>query len=400
MRKRIESYKKIVGKKKVEQILSDAEPIKGKHVVHINSTYYGGGVAEILNSLVPLMDDIGIRSGWRLLKGSQDFFMTTKKFHNAFHGTDINLTKEKKKVYEGANEFTARISHINGHDLVVVHDPQPLALIKFYKNRGQPWIWRCHVDMSSPDRGLWRYLSGFIKGYDGMVVSSEKYMKRMKIPQHIIHPSIDPLNTKNLEIGEKKVKSCLSEFGIDRDMPIITQVSRFDRLKDPIGVIKAYKKIKKKARCRLALLGNLAMDDPEGEKVYNEVKEYARGDDKIHVIAQQSDLLVNALQRASDVVIQKSIKEGFGLTVSEALWKRTPVVASRVGGIPLQVINGWNGYLVDDVDSCANRVVHLLKNPKAAEEMGEQGRKHVMENFLITRHIHDYVNLFKSYMGK
>jgi len=392
----LKNYGNIVGEELVEKIYREAEPLANKHVEHVNSTFYGGGVAEILNSLALLMNDVGIRTGWRLLKGTPDFFNVTKKFHNGLQGEDINLTDIDKRIYLETNEINSVIMHIDFADCLIIHDPQPLPLINFYEKK-QPWVWRCHIDLSNPNQLLWNYLKQFIGKYDSVIVSMEQYkQKDLQKPYHLIPPSIDPLTTKNKFISETEIKKYLSKFGVELDKPVISQVSRFDKWKDPLGVIKAFEIIKKQVDCKLVLLGSMASDDPEGDIIYNHLMEKVKGNRDIIIINFSDDFLVNCLQRASDVVIQKSTREGFGLTVTEALWKGTPVVAGNVGGIPLQVIDGKNGYLINDVKECADRTVKLLKDPKLREEFGAVGIEHVKKNFLITRHLLDYIRLIKS----
>ena len=392
----LKDYKDIVGEELIQNIYGEATPLDKKHVEHINSTYYGGGVAEILNSLTLLMNDVGIRTGWRLLKGHPDFFNVTKKFHNSLQGENIVLSENKKRIYMECNETNSIIMHIDFADCIIIHDPQPLPLINFYEKK-QPWIWRGHIDLSNPNKVLWDYLKQFIEKYDAAIVSMEQYKQPdLQKPYHIIHPSIDPLTTKNRPIHDATIKKYLSKFGVDLDKPIISQVSRFDKWKDPLGVVKAFEIIKKQVNCKLVLLGSMATDDPEGDVIYNKMMEKLKDDKDIIIINFADDFLVNCLQRASNVVIQKSLKEGFGLTVTEALWKGTPVVAGNVGGIPLQVIDGKNGYLVNDIKECADRTIKLLKDPKLREEMGKFGVEHVKENFLITRHLMDYIRLLKG----
>jgi len=392
----LKSYKDIVGEELIGKIYEEATPLAKKHVEHVNSTYYGGGVAEILNSLTLLMNDVGIRTGWRLLKGHPDFFNVTKKFHNALQGANISLSENKKRVYLETNETNSIIMHIDSADVIIIHDPQPLPLINFYEKK-QPWIWRCHIDLSNPNQVLWDYLKQFIVKYDAAIVSMDQYKKQdLQKPHHIIPPSIDPLSTKNKYIPESICRRYLEKFGVELDKPIISQVSRFDKWKDPLGVIKSFEIIKKQVDCKLVLLGSMAPDDPEGETIYNKLMEKVKDNKDIVIINFSDDFLVNCLQRTSDVVIQKSLKEGFGLTVTEALWKGTPVVAGNVGGIPLQVIDGKNGYLVNDVRECADRTVKLLKDHKLRQEFGATGIEHVKKNFLITRHLLDYIKLIKS----
>ncbi len=397
---RIDQYRDIVGDRVIDGLEDAASRFSEKHIVHMNSSYYGGGVAEILSSLVLVMNELGIETGWRLLKGSPDFFSVTKRFHNALQGEKIDLSRMKKRIYVGENQENAIFTHIGHHDLVIVHDPQPLPIIKYYRKKA-PWIWRCHVDISSPDRQIWDYLKQFIVRYDSMIVSSGRYRQNLPIPQRVIEPSIDPLNQKNVELKDSVISRYLDKFNIPDDKPIVSQVSRFDKWKDPLGAIDAFRLAQEKADCRLVLLGDFATDDPEGQMVYDSIIREKGKDDDIIVINQTDNILANVVQRASSVVVQKSIREGFGLTVSEALWKGTPVVAGNVGGIPMQLRNGRDGYLVNSVKECSERIVKLLKSPKLARKMGESGREHVRKNFLTPRHVRDYLRLFGNvFRGK
>ena len=396
----LDDYRKIIGDEKIDEIIREAKPLRGKYVAHVNSTFYGGGVAEILDSLVYLMNQAGIKAGWRLIKGTPPFFEITKSFHNGCQGAKTKLTAKVRKTYEGTSYHNSTIMHLEKNDAVIIHDPQILPLIKFYKKQ-QPWIWRCHIDITEPNKKLWNYLKKFINLYDEMVISDDCYRKRdIKVPQTIIIPSIDPLNGKNEKISPQKIKSTLLKLGIKSNKPIVSQISRFDIWKDPCGVIEAFKKIKKKTDCQLVLLGNSATDDPEGLRVYREVAKKAKKVKDVTLLLNvtNNDLAVNALQRASEVVLQKSIREGFALTVSEALWKGTPVIGGNIGGIPNQIINGKNGYLVNNIDECSDRTIELLKNDKLRKKMGKFGREFVRENFLITRHLLDYIKLLKRVM--
>jgi len=397
--KRISDYRHIVGDAVVGEIYQKAKPLYGKRVLHINSTFIGGGVAEILTSLVPLMNDAGLDADWRILHGSTDLFGLTKKFHNALQGEAINLTKRKTRRYESANENFSAYAIID-HDLVIIHDPQPLPLIDFYKKK-QPWIWRCHIDLSRPDRDLWEYLKGFILRYDLAILSHEKYRKKdLPVRQHIVHPVIDPLSTKNMDMSAKEIQDLMQEFSIPSDKPLITQISRFDKWKDPLGVVEVFRMVRKKLDCRLILCGSMAMDDPEGVEIYDEVKARTldlvrRGD--VILITFENNRLVNLLQRISSVVIQKSVREGFGLTVTEAMWKQRPVVASNVGGITLQIADGEDGFLVEaeDIQGFADRIVEIIKHPDLAREMGKRARENVRNRFLITRLLLDYLDIIR-----
>ena len=396
----IEDYREIIGDEIYYNLFKKARSLSTRRILNINSTSQGGGVAVILESLVILMNELGICAGWEILHGNPDFFTITKKFHNALQGSPINFSKIKRKVYLKTNEEFSIFTHID-HDAVIVHDPQPLPLIKYYK-KSQPWIWRCHIDLSKPNPELWHYLKLFILRYDRIIVSSEKYVnKKLPVPQTVIAPAINPISPKNKELRQEDIKKYCKKHKIPDDKPIITQVSRFDRAKDPLGVIKVFKKVKSKIDCRLVLCGSMSIDDPEGIKIYEQVvKKNQKLLDKkdIIILTVDNDILVNVLQRISSVIIQKSLKEGFGLTVTEALWKETPVVASNVGGIPLQITDGENGYLLDpfDYDGFAERIIYLLENPSKAEQIGKRGKETVREKFLITRLLTDYIDLLNK----
>ena len=395
----LDKYEDIIGEDKGEKIRDAASELSEYNVVQINSTYQGGGVAEILNSLIILLNDVGIKTDWRVLHGDLDFFTITKKFHNALQGDKINFSDKKKELYFINNVNNAIFTHIN-HDFIVVHDPQPLPIISCYEKK-QPWIWRCHIDITSPYPPLWAYLKTFISQYDTMVISMEEFRNKnsdSNIPHRIIKPSIDPLNIKNREITDETIEKYLSKSGIKLDKPIISQISRFDKWKDPEGMIKIFKIIKKKIDCQLILVGSMATDDPEGQEVFENLEKMVEKEQDIHLIMNAPDIVINAIQRASTVNVQKSIKEGFAITVSEALWKNTPVVASNVGGIPSQIIDGKDGFLLHPTDyqGFADKISYLIKNPKKAEEMGTFGRKYVQEHFLITRHLYDYIQLFNE----
>ncbi len=401
MKRSLEDYRTIVGDTIISSIYRKARTLYGKHILHINSTYQGGGVAEMLQTLVPLMNDIGIDAGWRILHGNPDFFTVTKKFHNALQGERLNFTKMKRKLYAETNENFSIYTHIN-HDCVIVHDPQPLPLIKFYKKQ-QPWIWRCHIDLSNPDHDLWDFMKNFLLRYDTVIVSNKLYLRSDLPTDHrIIPPAIDPLSPKNIEIIDGIIPRTLKKFGVPTDKPLITQISRFDKWKDPLGVLEVFALVKEKVDSRLILCGSMAMDDPEGLKIYEKVKEKAKpfikkGD--VILITVENNLLVNILQRVSDVIIQKSVREGFGLTVTEALWKRKPVVASNIGGIPLQIEDGKNGFLLDpdDIKGFAEKIIEILKHPTLGKELGKKGREIVKEKFLITRLLSDYLDLLKTF---
>lgn len=393
----IEHYEKLVGAKTIERIQKKAEELKHFHVVNVNSTYYGGGVAELLISMTLLMNSLGIRTGWRTITGRPDFFSVTKKMHNALQGAGINLSKQKKEIYEHVVYENSIRMHLN-HDLVIIHDPQPLPIIEHYP-KTHPWVWRCHIDLSHPNPVLWKYLLPFIQKYDAAIFSIQEYSQKLSIPQSFFMPAIDPFSYKNREMSEEEAQSRLEHYRIPTDLPIVAQVSRFDRWKDPEGVIRAYKLARQKADCTLVLLGNAATDDPEGKEIFESLLH--QQEDRILILASGDDTtLVNALQRKAAVIIQKSLREGFGLTVTEALYKGTPVIGGKVGGIIHQIRDGKNGYLVSSVEECAERIVTVLKNEGLREKLGAEAKKTVVENFLQTRLLEQYLDLYHSLLIK
>lgn len=400
---RLEQFRHIVPDERLANIYQRARGLYGKHIVHVNSTYQGGGVAEILYSLVALMNDVGIDTGWRILHGSSDFFEITKEFHNGIQGAKIKLTPEKIEEYRDVNMNFSRFTHFH-HDCVIVHDPQPLALIQFYRKR-QPWIWRCHIDLTDPNPSLWDFFKGFLLKYDQMVVSSEGYIKHdLPVSQRIMYPAINPLTPKNIDLDRRPAMKLFAKNEIPTDKPLITQVSRMDPWKNPEGVVDVFEHVKEKVDCRLLFCYNTAHDDPQGIEMLESVMQKARKHiekQDILLVFGNNQTLVNAVQRYSDVVIQKSIREGFCLCVSEALWKSTPVVASNVGGIPLQIEDGREGFLLEptDVKGFADRIVHLLKNPKAKKEMGRKAKIKVRDQFLITRLLSDYLDMLNSILN-
>ncbi|MBN1509689.1 MAG: glycosyltransferase [Sedimentisphaerales bacterium] len=397
MPRSLDDYIDIVGPAAIYSIFSKARKLYGKQICHINATFLGGGVAEILGRLVPLLNEAGLSAEWRTISGSPAFFDVTKRFHNALQGSRLRLSRNKKDLYLDVNQEFLTFTRLD-HDCIVVHDPQPLPLIKFHK-KSQPWIWRCHIDISNPPRELWSFLEKFMIRYDMIIVSSEQYRRKdLPIEQRVIHPAIDPLSLKNRDLPDKDLRRYAERAHIPTDKPLLTQVSRMDPWKDPEGVLEVYKRVREKVDCRLLYCYNLATDDPQGMEIYTRIRQMAdklvRKGDVLFVVGN-NDVLVNAVQQLSTVIIQKSIKEGFGLTVTEALWKRKPVVASNVGGIPLQIKDGETGYLLEpnDYDGFAERIVHILKDPSGAKSLGEKARRHVRDNFLITRLVSDYLDL-------
>lgn len=345
--------------------------------------------------MVPLLNQLGVDIRWHVIKGNDDFFQVTKKFHNALHGRDENITPEDFSTFLKISQQNINEIELCG-DILLIHDPQPIALVEKKKGKNTKWVWRCHIDVSNPDKQVWNFLKNYIKEYHAAIFSAPAFSQPLPVRQFLISPSIDPLSDKNKELSEETIRNALDKFKITRNKPIITQISRFDFLKDPVGVIEAFRLVRKSVDCQLILAGGTATDDPESEKVLHLVDKSAGDDPDIHVllIPPGSDIEINALQRASDVILQKSIKEGFGLTVSEALWKSRPVVASAVGGIPLQIIDRYTGLLSHGVEGTAFAIKQLLSNPEFAKRLGENGREHVKQNFLITRHLKDYLLLF------
>lgn len=388
-----ENYIDIVGEEAIERIYKKIARVKDLHIAHINSTYYGGGVSEILNSLTLLMNTSNIETGWRIIQGSPDFFSITKKFHNAFQGGELNLTDRKKGIYEDIVKENALRNHLD-HDFVVVHDPQPLPLITHYRKKG-PWVWRGHIDLSNPHKELWDYLSYFIEHYDAVIMSCEEYKQDLKTPQIFFMPAIDPFIIKNWKLSEEEKQDRLEHYNIPTDLPIIVQISRFDKWKDPQGVIDAFKIARKEIDCTLVLLGNVATDDPEGEEMYKSLLD--QQEERLIILSKEDSALVNTLQCKASVVLQKSLREGFGLTVAEAMWKGTPVIAGDVGGIKKQIKNGENGFLVSSVKEAAQRIVQLLKDDDLRRKIGDKGRETVRENFLMIRLFEQYLDLFNAF---
>lgn len=392
-RNRIEDFEPLVGAETVERIARKAAALRDAHVVHVNSTYYGGGVAEILGSLTLLLNNLGVRAGWRVIQGAPDFFSVTKKMHNALQGAEIELTKQKLHIYEEIVAENALRNHLD-HDFVVVHDPQPLPLITHYR-KNAPWVWRCHIDLSNPNRKLWEYLSRFVGKYDAVVFSLEEYAQKLDIPQLFFEPAIDPFSIKNRELSEEEIDERLDHYQIPRDLPLVVQVSRFDRWKDPEGVIRAFKIAREEVDATLVLLGNVATDDPEGEQVYHSL--LGERDERIVILSREDTALVNALQSRADVVVQKSLREGFGLTVTEAMWKGAAVVGGNVGGIKRQIEDGVTGFLVSSVEECAARVVRLIKDEALRRRVGEAARESVRRRYLMSRLLEQHLDLYDSF---
>lgn len=392
----VEDYEPLVGSETVERLLKKAEALRDLHIVNVNSTYYGGGVAEILSSLTLLMNASGIRTGWRVIEGRPDFFSVTKKMHNALQGADINFTDLKVQIYEEvAFENAARL-HLD-HDVVIVHDPQPLPLIQHFRKKA-PWIWRCHLDLSQPHPDVWAYMAPLVERYDAVVLSLPEYAQNLGTPQRFIMPAINPFSTTNKELSDAEIADRFAHYDIPTDLPLVVQVSRFDRWKDPHGVIDSFQIARKQVDCTLVLVGNVATDDPEGQEVFASLCRCA--EDRIRILSVQDTALVNALQRRATVILQKSIREGFGLTVTEAMWKRAAVIGGNVGGIKHQIQDGVNGFLVNNVEQTAARIVELVKDPALRERLGRNARETVRSRFLMTRVMEDWLDLISSFEAR
>ena len=392
----LDGYKEIIGQPQIDTLRFLARELKGKTMKMVNSTAVGGGVAEMLNRLVPLISELDVPVRWDVITGGNDFFEVTKAFHNALHGTPYELTKNAQEIFLSYNEQNRERMHFD-EDLIVIHDPQPAALVQSRDQTPAHWVWRCHIDLSNPNPQVWEFLRPFVEKFDGAIFSSQSFARQLPIPQYLFYPCIDPLSEKNKDLSDAEVQKVCDEFGIDRSRPIVTQVSRFDRLKDPVGVVKAYKLAKKYVDCVLVLAGGGATDDPEGAVVLQEVKEEAGNDPDIIILDLPPWCAheINAIQRASTLVIQKSLKEGFGLTVTEALWKGKPTIAGAVGGIPNQIIHKLTGVLVHSVEGCAFQIRYLLTHPDFARRIGQNGKEHVKENFLITTNVKRWLLLFR-----
>ena len=388
----VEKYEPLVGGEMVERILRKAEKLHDLHVVNVNSTYYGGGVAEILSSLTLLMNAAGIRTGWRVIQGRPDFFSITKKMHNALQGGPINLSELKRDIYEEVVFENAVRIHLD-HDLVIVHDPQPLPLIGHFRKKA-PWVWRCHVDLSNPNQALWSYLAPFIERYDAVVLSLPEYAQKVGPPQRFIMPAINPFSTTNKEMSEAEVEDRLDHYSIPTDLPLIVQVSRFDKWKDPKGVIDAFRIAKKRSTRRSCWSVMSQPMTPRARRFSNPCVGAAR---TVSGFCLSKTPLVNALQRRAAVVLQKSVREGFGLTVTEAMWKGTPVIGGKVGGIRHQIEDGVNGFLVESAEQAAHRIVQILNDPGLRQRLGERAKETVRRRFLMSRLMEEWLDLIGSF---
>jgi trehalose synthase len=387
----IEDYEPLVGAEGIQRIRDKAAKLKALRVANFNSTYYGGGVAEMISSLTLLMNSLGLRTEWRVIQGTADFFSITKKMHNALQGGEIDLSKIKKEIFEQVI-YENSVRNFLDHDFVIVHDPQPLPLIDHYQKKC-PWIWRCHLDLSRPDAETWKYLRRWIDNYDAAILSCREFAQEMKPPQRVMMPAIDPFTIKNRQLSGKEIDERLAHYEIPVDLPLVVQVSRFDPWKDPKGVVEAFRLAHKQIDARLVLLGNFATDDPEGEEIFQSL--CACRDERILILTSGDDTaLVNALQTRAVVVLQKSLREGFGLTVAEAMWKGTPVIGGNVGGIRYQIEDGVNGFLVSSIEETAKRIVELVNDKELRDQMGRKARETVRKNFLLTRYLEQCLDLF------
>jgi trehalose synthase len=394
----LDQYAAIVGETVIDHLKQLAAPLADMQVVHVNSTREGGGVAEILHRLIPLKRELGLDANWEVIDGDPLFFQCTKKMHNTLQGNREDISGKLLAHYEATNRanFEKLESRLRGADIVIVHDPQPAALRTHCPDRKGKWIWRCHIDASRPRRSVWKYLRNIVGGYDASIYSLPAFAQPMPHPLYIIPPSIDPLSEKNIELDPAEILSVCTGCGLDPERPIVSQISRFDRFKDPVGVIRAYRMAKAFGPpLQLVLAGGTASDDPEGEEVLAEVNAESRSDPdvKVLLLAPDAHRSINAIQRFSTVVMQKSIREGFGLTVTEALWKGKPVIGGDAGGIRLQVVNHQTGFKVNTPEGAALRIRYLMKHPERREEMGRNARTFVLENYLLTRHLREYLTM-------
>ncbi len=394
----IQDYAAVAGQDVVEHLRQLAGPLQGLKIVHVNSTRLGGGVAEILRELVPLKNELGIDARWEVITGEEAFYQCTKNFHNGLQGTPVPMAEKLLRTYEETNAANAEELRpvLEEADIVFIHDPQPLLLLRSIPNKKGKWIWRCHIDLSHPYRPVWKYLRKFTLDYDASIFSLANFAQSLPHTQYLIPPSIDPLNEKNMDLTDDQVSEICAQFNLDPQRPLMLQVSRFDRFKDPCGVLRAYRLVKSfSPSVQLVLAGGEATDDPEGAAVLEEVRYEANTDPDVHILLlpPDADLTINALQRRADIVLQKSVKEGFGLTVTEALWKGNPVIGGNTGGIRLQVVDHHTGFLVSSPEGAALRTRYLLQHPEKVEEMGVKARQFVRENFLITRHLREYLSL-------
>lgn len=394
----LEAYQRLLGKQAINSLRKKAIKFEQKTVLHINSTKFGGGVAEILNNMLPMMRELKIDAEWKVFTAPKSFFEISKKMHNALQGNmSINFSEDEISAFLEQSKSTYEQIHPNS-DFVIIHDPQPSPVIEFAHERRGKWIWRCHIDTSDPNPQAWNLISRYFPNYDALIFTKVEYAKPgINNLIYPIPPSIDPFSEKNKKLDKETANEIVKKF-VPLDRPLITQVSRFDPWKDPLGVIDVFRKVREKIPVRLALIGSLAHDDPEGIEFLEKVKNYASNDPEIHILTNLdgvADLEVNAFQQVSDIILQKSLREGFGLTIAEALWKNTPVIGGNVGGIKLQIENGVNGFLVNSIDETVEKILYILANPKIAKEMGKKGREKIKNEFLLIHHLEKYLDLFR-----
>jgi trehalose synthase len=394
----LEQYEPLIGAEATERISKKADRVRTQHVIHLSSTFYGGGVSEILTPLTLMMNAIGIETGWNLIQGTPDFFTCTKKLHNALQGEHVSLSESEKSVYEGVIAENALRLYLDDCDAVIVHDPQPLPLIRHFADREMPWLWQCHVDLSSPDQTAWKYVCGFAENYDLAIFSLPEYGRGLGIDQRFVMPAIDPFSAKNRELSDDEIGTCFTHYRIPTDRPLVVQVSRFDRWKDPVGVVEAFRKARERVDCTLVLVGNGATDDPEGDVILETI--LSSIDESVIVLKADDATLVNALQRRAAVVLQKSLREGFGLTVTEAMWKGAAVIGGNVGGIRKQINDGENGFLVESIDQAAERIVQVLTDPALRERLGARAKETVRQRFLMSRLLEEWIDVLALYDGK
>ena len=400
------AYRGVAPDETLDALVEVAKDLRGLRVLHINATSYGGGVSELLRSVVPLLNNLGLVAHWKVISGDDAFFDVTKAMHNGLQGGGRALTNEQEAIFRASSERNAAAFE-EAYDVIVVHDPQPAALLAYHGKGDARWVWRCHIDTSQPNPQVWAFLRPFLRDYDAAVFTMREFVPPdFPVPRvEIIPPAIDPLSPKNFALPGSLARQILSWIGVSLDRPLVTQVARFDPWKDPLGVIAAVRRAREAyPNLQLALVGSMALDDPEGWEVYHQIQDAAQADPLVHVFTNYTgvgNIEVNAFQSLSDVVVQKSIREGFGLVVSEALWKGTPVVAGRAGGIPLQMADGVGGILVDstDVDACADAIVALLRDPARAGALGRTGRARVREQFLLPRLILNELELLRALVG-
>ncbi|NVM17573.1 MAG: glycosyltransferase [Candidatus Lokiarchaeota archaeon] len=394
----LEAYAPLLGLKTINKLKEKAHKFKGKTVLHVNATKYGGGVAEILQNMIPLMNELGIKGDWKVFTAPESFFDISKKMHNALQG-NMEIHFSDKEICDYIEQAKSTYDQIcPDSDFNIIHDPQPCPMINFTEDKKGKWIWRCHIDTANPNPQAWSMISDYLSLYDALIFTKLEYARKKSHDLiYQIPPSIDPFSVKNKDIPEVQAREIVEKF-VPTDIPLITQVSRFDPWKDPLGVIDAYRIVKKKQPIRLVLIGSLAHDDPEGVEWLKKVKDYAKNDPDIYILSNLDgvgDIEVNAFQRVSKVILQKSIKEGFGLTVTEGMWKKTPVIGGNVGGIKLQINDGINGFLVDTIEETAEKIIYILKNPKKAKEMGKAGHNKIKSEFLLIKHVERYLDLFE-----